>query len=92
MIDEGGRKEKHILVNQRLDNGRVSRGRATPELLLLGKVMRASSGNRCKRYITLIRGRRRDGHVVDNSIVGRGSRSRVALVVRVKLEANIGRA
>ena len=87
---EGGGKEKHILVNQRLDNGRVSRGRATTELLPLGKVMRASSGNRCKRCITLIRGRRRDGHV-NNSIVGRG-RSRVALVVRVKLEANVGRA
>jgi hypothetical protein len=27
---EGGLKEKHILVNQRLDDGRVSRGRATP--------------------------------------------------------------
>jgi hypothetical protein len=38
----------------------------------------------------LIRGRRRDGHI-DNSIVGRG-RSRVALVVRVKLEANVSRA
>jgi hypothetical protein len=89
---EGGRKEKHILVNKRLDDGRVSRGRATPERLPLGKVMRASSGNRCKRCITLIRGRRRDGHI-DNSIVGRGrSRSRVALVMRVKLEANVGRA
>ena len=60
------------------------------ELLPPGKVMRANSGNRCKRCITLIRGRRRDGHV-NNSIVGRG-RSRVALVVRVKLEANVGRA
>jgi hypothetical protein len=61
---EGGRKEKHILVNKRLDDDRVSRGRATPELLPLGKVMRASSGNRCKRCNTLlIRGRRRDGHI-----------------------------
>jgi hypothetical protein len=88
---EGGRKEKHILVNKRLDDGRVARGRATPELLPFGKVMWASSGNLCKRCITLIRGRRRDGHV-DKSIVGRGTRSRVALVVRVKLEANVGRA
>ena len=38
----------------------------------------------------MIRGRRRDGHV-NNSIVGRG-RSQVALVVRVKLEANVSRA
>jgi hypothetical protein len=82
----GCRKEKHILVNKRLDDGRVGRGQATPELLPLGKVMRASSGNRCKRCITLIRGRRRDGHI-DNSLVGRG-RSRVA-VVRAKLEANL---
>jgi hypothetical protein len=52
--------------------------------------MRASSGNRCKRCITLKRGRRWDGHI-DNSIVGRG-RGRVALVMRVKLEANVGRA
>jgi hypothetical protein len=89
---EVGRKEKHILVNKRLDDGRVGRGpgRATPELLPFGKVMGASSGNRCKRCITLISGRRRDGHI-DNSIVGRG-RSRVALVMRVKLEANVGRA
>jgi hypothetical protein len=80
---EGGRKEKHVLVNKRLADGRVGRGRANPELLPLGKVMRASSGNRCRRCTALIRGRRRDGHI-DNSIVGRG-RSRVALVVRVKL-------
>jgi hypothetical protein len=39
----------------------------------------------------LIRGRRRDGHI-DNSIVGRGTRGWVALVMRVKLEANVGRA
>jgi hypothetical protein len=90
-IVEGGRKEKHIFVNKRLDDGRVGRGRATPELLPLGKVTRASSGNRCKRCISLIRGRRRDGHIDNNSIiVGRG-RSRVAVVMRVKLEANIGR-
>jgi hypothetical protein len=38
----------------------------------------------------LIRGRRRDGHI-GNSIVGRG-RSRVAVVMRVKSEANVGRA
>jgi hypothetical protein len=38
----------------------------------------------------LIRGRIRDGHI-DNSIVGRG-RSRVAVVMRVKLEADIDRA
>ena len=87
---KGGGKEKHILVTQRLDDGRVSRGRATTELLPIGKVMRASSGSRCKRCITLIRGRRRDGDV-NNSIVGRGRR-RVAVVVRVKLEANVGRA
>jgi hypothetical protein len=90
---EGGRKEKHILVNKRLENGRVGRGRATPELLpRLGKVIRASSGNRYKRCITLIRGRRQDGHIDKNSIVGRG-RSRVAVVMRVKLEAYyVGRA
>jgi hypothetical protein len=45
---EGGQKEKHILVNKRLDDGRVRRGRATPELLPLSKVMRASSGNAVK--------------------------------------------
>jgi hypothetical protein len=33
------------LVNNRLDDQRVGRGRATPELLPLSKVMRASSGN-----------------------------------------------
>jgi hypothetical protein len=37
---EGGRKEKHILINKRLDDGRVGRGRATPELLPLSKVIR----------------------------------------------------
>jgi hypothetical protein len=36
----------------------------------------------------LIRGRRRDGHI-DNSIVGRG-RSRAVVVMRVKLESNVG--
>jgi hypothetical protein len=86
---EGGRKEKHVLVNKRLNNGRVVRCGATPEFVPLGKVMRASSGNRCRRCITLIIGRRRDSHI-NNSIVGRG-RSRVAVVVRVKLEANVGR-
>jgi hypothetical protein len=86
---EGGRKENHILVNKGLDDRRVSRCGATTELLPLGKVMRVSSGNRC-RCITLMRGRRRDSHI-DNSIVGRG-RSRVEVVMRVKLEANVGRA
>jgi hypothetical protein len=47
-----GWKEKHILVHKRLGDGRVGRSGATPELLSLGKVMRASSGNRCKRCIT----------------------------------------
>jgi hypothetical protein len=37
---EGGWKEKHILVHKRLDDGRVGRSGATPELLPLGKVMR----------------------------------------------------
>jgi hypothetical protein len=70
----------------------AARGRATQELLPLGKVMWASSGKCCKRCITLIRGRRRrDGHI-DNSIVGRG-RSWVVVVMRVKLEAYyVGRA
>jgi hypothetical protein len=57
---EGGRKKKHILVNKRLDDGRVGRGRATLELLPLSEVMRAGSANRCKRCI---RGRRRDVHI-----------------------------
>jgi hypothetical protein len=87
---EGGRKEKHILVNKGLDGGRLSRCESTLELLPLSKVVRASSGNRCKRCITLIRRTRRDSHI-DNSIVGRG-RSRVAMVTGVKLEANVGRA
>jgi hypothetical protein len=50
MLVKGGRKEKHVSVHKRLDDGRVSRrSGATPELLPLGKVMRArSSRNRCK--------------------------------------------
>jgi hypothetical protein len=64
---EGGRKEKLIMVNERLDDGRVGRGRATTELLPFGKVMRPSSGNRSKRCITLIRGRRRDGRIQNSS-------------------------
>jgi hypothetical protein len=43
---QGGSRTKGI---GGLDDGRVSRGRATPELLPLDKVMRASSGNLCKR-------------------------------------------
>jgi hypothetical protein len=60
---EGGRKEKHVLVNRRLDDGRVGRSGATPELLPLGKVMRAasSSGSRCKRCLTLTRERQATG-------------------------------
>jgi hypothetical protein len=88
---EGGRKAKHILVNKRLNDGRVRRCEATTELLPLGKVTRASSGNRCKRCITLIRGRRRDSHI-NNSIVGRGRGWVAVLLVRVKLEADVGRA
>jgi hypothetical protein len=46
---EGGRKERHILVHKRLDDGRVGKDGATPELHPLSKkVMRASSGNRFK--------------------------------------------
>jgi hypothetical protein len=45
---EGGRKDKHILVNKRLNDGSVSRC-----CVPLGKVvMRASSRNRSKRCIT----------------------------------------
>jgi hypothetical protein len=33
---EGGQKEKHILVNKRLNDGRFRRCGATPELLPLG--------------------------------------------------------
>jgi hypothetical protein len=86
---KGGRKEKHIWSTRDWTMVEFAGVEPPPpELLRLGKVMRASSGNRCKRCITLITGRRRDGHI-DNSIVGRG-RSRVALVIRVKLEANVG--
>jgi hypothetical protein len=40
---EGSRKDKHILVNKRLNDERVSTSGATPELLPLGKVMGAST-------------------------------------------------
>jgi hypothetical protein len=50
MVD-GGRKEKYILFKKRMNDGRVGRCGATPELLPLGKVMQARSGNRCKRQV-----------------------------------------
>jgi hypothetical protein len=36
---KGGREEEHLLVNHRLNNGRVGRGGTTTEHLLLSKVM-----------------------------------------------------
>jgi hypothetical protein len=85
-----GREEEHILGDKGLDNGRVGRGGTTTELLPLSKVMRASSGSRCKRCITLIRGRRRDSDINDSIVQGGGCG--VALVMGVKRKANVGRA
>jgi hypothetical protein len=51
---EGGRKEKHVLIHERLNDRRVGSCGTTPELF--GKIIRVSSGNRCKKCITLIRG------------------------------------
>jgi hypothetical protein len=59
---KGSGEEKHVLVNQGLDNGRVGRSGTTTELLPLSKVMRLSSGSHCKRCITLRRGRRPDSY------------------------------
>jgi hypothetical protein len=87
---KGGREEEHILGNQRLNIGRVGRGGTTTELLPLSKVMRASSRSRCKRCITLTRGRRRDSNI--NASISEGGRGGVALVVGVTEEANVGRA
>jgi hypothetical protein len=49
--------------------------------------MRASSRSRCKRYITLIRRRRRRKSHIDDR-----DRGRVVLIVGVKLEPNVGKA
>ena len=69
-VVESGGEEEHILVNHRLDDGGVGRGVTTMKLQPLGKVMRASSGSRCERCITLVGGRRRDGDIDDS--VGEG--------------------
>jgi hypothetical protein len=50
--------------------------------------MRASSGSRCERCITLVGGRSRDGDIDDS--VGEGVGGGMALVVGVKEEANVG--
>ena len=89
-VVKGGREEKHLLVDHQLDNGGVGRGVATTELQPLGKVMRASSGSRCKRCITLIGGRSRDSDINDS--ISEGGGGGVALVVGVKEEANVGGA
>jgi hypothetical protein len=65
-VVKGGREEEHLLVNHQLDDGGIGRGGTTMELLPLGEVMRASSGSRCKRCITLTRGRRRDSDINDS--------------------------
>jgi hypothetical protein len=52
--------------------------------------MRANSGSRHKRCITLTRGRRRDSNIDDS--ISEGGRGGVALVMGVKEEANVGRA
>jgi hypothetical protein len=76
---KGGREKKHVLINERLNDARVCGRGTTPELLPLGKMMRASSGNRCKRCITLKRGRRGDSDI-NNSILIDRERGRVLLV------------
>jgi hypothetical protein len=43
------RKKKHVLIHERLNDERVGGCGITPELQSLGKMMRASSGTRCKR-------------------------------------------
>jgi hypothetical protein len=87
---KGGREEEHVLVDQRLNNGRVGRGGTTMELLPLSAMMRASCGSRIKRSITLARGRRWDSNIKDS--ISEGGRGGVALVMGVKEEANVGRA
>jgi hypothetical protein len=69
---------------------RVGRGGTTAELLPLNEVMQGSSGSRCKRCITLTRGRRRDGNIINDSI-GEGGGGGTAVVVRVEEEANVSR-
>ena len=87
-VVESGGEEEHILVNHRLDDGGVGRGATTTKLQSLSKVMRASSGSRCERCITLVGGRRRDGDIDDS--VGEGVGGGMALVVGVEEEANVG--
>jgi hypothetical protein len=88
-VVESGGEEEHILIDHPLDDGGVGRGATTTKLQPLSKVMRASSGSCCERYITLIGGRRRDGDI-DGSI-GEGGRGGVELVVGVEEEADVGR-
>jgi hypothetical protein len=89
-VVKGGGEEEHLLVNHRLDDGGIGRGVTTTELQPLGKVMRASSGSRCKRCITLIGGRRRDSDINDS--ISEGGGGRVALVVGVEEKANVSGA
>jgi hypothetical protein len=71
-------------------HGGIGSGVTTTELQPLGKVMRASSGSRCKRCITLIGGRRRDSDINDS--IREGGGGGVALVVGVKEKADVGGA
>jgi hypothetical protein len=87
-VVEGGGEEEHILINHRLDDGGIGMGATTTKLQPLVKVMRASSGSRCERCITLIGGRRRDSDINDS--VGEGGGGGVALVVGVEEEAIVG--
>jgi hypothetical protein len=87
-VVKGGGEEKHILINHCLDDGGIGTGGTTTKLQPLGKVMRASSGSRCERCITLIGGKRQDIDINDS--VGEGGGGGVALVVGVEEEANVG--
>jgi hypothetical protein len=89
-VVESGGEEEHIVINHHLDDGGVGRGVTTTKLQPLGKVMRASSGSRCERCITLIGGRRWDSDIDDS--VGEGGGCGVALVVGVEEEADVGGA
>jgi hypothetical protein len=77
-VVKGGGEEKHVLINHQLDDRGIGRGVTTTELQPLSKVVRASSGSRCKRCITLIGGRRRDSDINDS--IREGGGGGVALV------------
>jgi hypothetical protein len=89
-VVKGGREEKHVLINHQLYDGGIGMGVTTTKLQPLGKVMRASSGSRCKRCITLIGGRRQDSDINDS--IREGGGGGVALVVGVEKKVDVGGA